>query len=223
MDLKKEIERLNRLFGQELGWNPPGGLDGPKYRWVYSEHFIHQMVLTGKRDYGEMVVRDELGNDSGKRLVTLKRVTAPRKMSMFLDNQWLVSIWKWAPEDLWRKHFGSDLEWPQRGMYFPVDGAALAPGLLPSLDITLDFIRHMRHQLNTKRSDMDAAAEKALEREEKAGESLLEDKISDLTSAFGNPSPGSRMGGISTPSREFKQNYDSVMNISKKNGVDLVE
>lgn len=221
---ERDLERMNRLLGQELGWNPAHGMDGPKYRWVYSEDFVHHMVLAGKRDYGEMVVRDEAGLDSGKRLITLKRVTALRKMCKFADNQWLISVWKWAPEELWRKHFGTDLEWPQRGMYFPVDGTTLNPGVVPTTDITFSFIHHMRHQLNTKRADMDAQAEKAIALEEKAQGDLITDKLDDLTSAFGNPKPGSRMGGISTPSTEYKKNYDAAMhldNISKKGNIHL--
>src|SRR5579859_7076452 len=211
-----KLNELNDLLGQELGRNK---FMEPKFKWVFSESYLHDMVLAGKRDFGEMVVKDDAGNDSGKRLVTLKRVTQRRKMCLFLDNQWLLSCWKWSPEPIWRSHFGSDLEWPSRGLYFPVDGTALKPGLEPDRGITWAFINTMSKQLQRKMADMNEEAIRALDREEKAAGDLVYDKIDDLTNAFGSAKPGSRNGGISTPSPEYTRGYDKLTEIEHKHNV----
>lgn len=215
---QKKLNELNELLGQELGRNR---FMEPLYKWQFSDNYFHKMVLAGKRDFEEVIVRDENGNDSGKKLVVLKRVTAIRKMCPTLDGQWLITRWKWSPESEWRKAFGSDLEYPPRGMYFPVDGTPLRRGLEPDRGINWAFIHAMRKQLNTSLADMERETEMALDREEKASGDLMEDKIGDLTTAFGNPFPGKRCGGISIASKEYKANYDNLRFIEDKNQVSV--
>jgi hypothetical protein len=146
-----------------------------------------------------------------KSIITLSRVTAERKMCPQLDNQWLLSIWKWTPEPVWRAKFGTDLIWPARGMYFPVDGSALHPGLEPTVDITLDFIRAMRQLLQTSEQELIDGYEKAVDLEEKHAADLRSDIIDDLTTAFGHAKPGSRSGGVSMPTPEFTKGFEQFM------------
>ncbi len=146
-----------------------------------------------------------------KSIIELSRVTAERKMCPQLDQQWLLSIWKWTPEPVWRARFGTDLVWPARGMYFPVDGSALHPGLEPTVDITLDFVRHMRAQRELSLAELSDGFEKAVNLEEKHAADLRSDIIDDLTTAFGHANPGSRSGGISMPSADFSKHYERIL------------
>ncbi len=220
----KKRAQLDNLLGRDLGRNKFGE---PNYKWQFSERFFHNMVIAGKRNWNEKPLFDDAGQPvlepptfgtfgemiPGKQkcIITLSRETQVRKMCPQLNQQWLLSIWSWTPEPVWRAKFGTDLEWPARGMYFAVDGSALHPGLEPTVDITQAFIDHMRWQREQTMQQLIEESERAIDLEEKHAGDRIYDIIDDATTAFGHANPGSRAGGVSVPTAEFTKNYERFM------------
>lgn len=212
----KQLARLDNLFGRELGFNKFGE---PRYRWKWSETFLHNMVLEGKQEW----IRKELPPEgveipgpgfelnTGIGLYIPRPTTQVRKMCPWLQEQWIIAMWYWSPRDEWIKSFGSILEWPHRGFYMYVDGTDLPKGVEPTTHITSDFCGAMKHQQTKTVADLEAEVEAGMARQERHIDNHIDDVLSDATTAFGAAKPGTRSGGISIPSSEFSRNFDHLV------------
>lgn len=209
MATTREIKRFNDLLGSELGRNPYGE---PVYRWENSEHVLRRKVvcngLKPAERWVDRPVLDERGEPTGKTLAVREQIVAAEKAWPWLDHQWVVTKWCFTPYEEWNAAFGTLLDWPERGYYHPTN-AELEAGQSPTVAITQEFIGLMRKELGRTFSDYMEQSESGLDRWDKANESQIEDIIADATTAFGNI-PGTRSGGVSLPSPEFRKQYDAV-------------
>lgn len=185
--IPKEVRRLNAFMGQELGSNRLGG---PVYSWAYSEDTFHNFLSETELDI----------NDSrASGLLVCEWQVKTRKLCPELHDQWVVVKWSDAgAESDWRRQFGDKLPWPSRG-YFAPTNAHLLPGVLPDMAATLEFIGKMRAERKRKFAEYVNESTDALDREESQQHERLKDMIGEEFTAFGNPKPGSRGGGISLP------------------------
>jgi hypothetical protein len=107
-----------------------------------------------------------------------------------------VARWFTTPRDQWETMFHGLLPWPHRGLYY-AGNAALDPGELPdegNTDYAIQLIQ--KDRLKTF-DDWIAQTENGLARQERHADALLDDKIHDLMTAYGNPRPGKRGGHVS--------------------------
>ena len=204
---EKEINRLNRLFGRELGFNRYGE---PNYKWQWSETFMHRMVLEGKKNWNRRELPKSVLDGKDAALYVVEPVTQLRKMCPFLNNQWLITKWYWSTEEEWLKNFGTTLEWPRRGFYLYVDNTYLPHGQDPTVHITESFISGMKAQLEKTFADFMEESELGLAKEERDIDNHIKDVLDDATPAFSNYKPGSRSGDISIPSPNFVRNFQKL-------------
>jgi len=100
------------------------------------------------------------------------------KVCITLQNQWLMAIWL-PSEDFeeWRAKYGDALEWPKHGDYWPVSHptgiVCLEPNLVPTPDITWEFI----YQAKKDRGLTEAEFEADYDRKTKAKEDTMEDRM----------------------------------------------
>ncbi len=189
-----KIDKLNRLLAERLGRTPTGG---PRYKWVQAHQLKHYRYI-------------------GDEWVQASKVTglvAPKPQFMevvaypHLGQRWVFAVWQHVSREDWDKAFGSRVVFHKEGQYFPL--LVMREGRKPDLDITEFFIG----QVNTDRSktiaDVEQELETSQERVERSTWGRIYDMIDDATTAFGTK-PGSRSGGVSFPSKEFKRNAEKI-------------
>jgi hypothetical protein len=129
--------------------------------------------------------------------------------------------WKWAP-DLpywasrlgkvwvlcqWQKPFFSEQEWqqqfrgrfpyPSNGMYHAHPETVLAPGRVPTLELTQNYIWALDKQLSTSFISQLCASENAVKDEREQDYVDWVDEVQDSNPAFSNFEPGKRGGHVS--------------------------
>lgn len=192
--IPKVVRKLNQFIGQELGFNKFGA---PLYEWRFSEEVFHTYLASCPDDNGELQLDINDKHPSG--LFVCEWQVKTRKLCPSLHEQWVMVKWVDAGDlDLWKRQFGDKLPWPPRG-YLTATNASLAHGDFPDMAASLDFIGKMRAERKRKRADYENESTDALDREEAQQHERLKDMIGEEFTAFGNPKPGSRGGGISLP------------------------
>ena len=203
------IKKLNLRLAAELGRTPSGeGL----YRWQWSEGWMHPMrVIDSETGQPKFNYRCGCGLNRAVHtpacgtLIVAEPVYEPRKILPSLKRQWAVALWcPPLPEPLWRREFGSALQYPANGYLVPVGGGhggviAIQPDLLPDLDVTNEFIFLVREQRKKSFADHLAEGNAGLAAIEKHDDDRLADMIAEECTAFG-AIPGSKSGGVSFPS-----------------------
>lgn len=226
MPTRKELQRLEDKFGDQLGRNPYGE---PLYKWVRAGEpwfpFIKTdgfggMLYTQKErpvlgDDGEplyKLVAEERFNDDeegiGASSPTVytsvpQTIFVPEpviEMSRYApwldDNQWVLARWFVTPKEEWENTFHGLLPWPHRGLYY-AGNAHLIPGELPDAGNTDYAIQLIQKDRTKTFKDWMEQTEVGLARQERDVDSLLEAKIGDAMTAWGNPRPGQRGGHVS--------------------------
>lgn len=194
------IEKQNELLARELGTNIYGE---PKFRWHHSEELFWPAYKTGRLTRRKIMV-PLIGTDDQAEVET--DIPEPEykrdRMSHSLHKQWVVC--KWVPPDelgWWTSEFpGAD--WPSRGYYFPTN-AALAEGVMPTLEDTEHLIKCVKEQTSMTFQARLADMEADQARQEKAKDSEIDSMVRNEFTAFMNPAPGKRGNGISMPYSKF--------------------
>lgn len=215
---KQQVEACNKLLGQELGRNPHGL---PVYSWKYSEDWTRTkrvMYLSDLAD--ELIPEFDYKGDTETGILRAVPKYTEEKVCLDLVNQWIMSVWI-KPEsfDEWRANYGDALEWPKHGDFWPVSHptgvVCLEPCVVPTVDITWEFIHAVRHSRKLSEADFEAqydAAQKS--RDDAMKDRMMGTLMNVLPVYFGIP--GSRSfpnwmvgatkldGRIANPDKIFK-------------------
>jgi hypothetical protein len=203
MPTTKEINRLNDLFGSELGRNPYGE---SVYAWGYAPNLIRT------RWAGIQEVRTPAG------LITFEPkyeqcnlcLPALQPNGGFSREYWVLT--KWCPAGMdplqWNATFGGKMIYPARGYLVPTD-VRLDPGDNPDTAITLELIGKIREQRKKKFGEFVEEYENLAAKDEQQKDALLDDAIGDVCTAFGKI-PGSRHSSVSLPLPGTQSNYDNL-------------
>lgn len=202
----KEECRENELLASELGYES----GHQRYKWCYSENLLMPFRVEG--DTTQTV------SDGG--LVLVQPKYELRKAAKHLFRQWVVCKWI-APGDEsdWRQNFGSALDYPRNGIYFPTN-VYLDEGVSPwdtdqeGVSITRYVIGLIREQAKKSLADWKAEGEAIIAHRERETDRKLDNEIGDLMLPFGHV-PGSREGGTSLPSKESTANHDAAFGVTQ--------
>lgn len=179
----KQLQVLNDLLGSELGRTPYGE---PHYKWAWSEDLTHYRRMENMA-YVQV---------PGSPIILAEPTYEMVKLCPSLHRQYVILHWSQPiSQDAWLAEFGSKLQWPARGEYYPTN-MCLGYEEHPDIDVTWDAIGKVKAERNKTFADHIAADDAALARVEKANNDLVLDDLKDTLTAFGNI-PGKRSGGVS--------------------------
>jgi hypothetical protein len=171
--LRLEVSRLNRELGRVLGRT----IDGHSlYIWIHSEDrkLLHPM-WTGKYDY-------KANPDSG--LLIPHPVFELRKMCLTAEDQWVLCHWIDSPgEDEWRRLFGSSMEWPRKGQYYPTS-VMLDRGAWPEQSINQAAIESINQNRSKTVGDIARAAEASMAKSERENKLRLYEEIREACTTY---------------------------------------
>jgi hypothetical protein len=176
---KQHLRRLNARLAREFGRTPFGG---PNLKWAFGGDLKHAYRVPGfdfKKQASGLVVAEpkyEVGS-----------------INPLYAQQWVICRWE-APisEAEWRTAFGSGMEWPREGEYYPTN-VALDRGTEPSDAWTDAVIAAEKKRRAKSLADHQANIERECADGERHARNLRRDIIDDACTAFGNV-PGRKMG-----------------------------
>jgi hypothetical protein len=116
-----------------------------------------------------------------------------------LGKVWVLCQWQkpGMTEQQWQRQFGGRFPYPVNGMHHAQPETALAPGRLPTAELTQNYIWALDRQMSTSLTQQlcDVHNEVADDQERDYVEWV--DKVQDSAPAFGNFDPGNRGGHVS--------------------------
>lgn len=189
---KKIVEQCNLLLAQELGRNPHGQ---PVYVWRYSEDWTRTKRVMSLLN-GDLVPEFDYKADTESGILRAVPKYVEEKVCLHLTNQWIMSIWLPSEDfDQWRAKYGDALEWPKHGDHWPVSHpkgvVCLEPGVVPTTDITWEFIYQAKRDRGMTLADYEKAYdERQHSKEQDMDERLMGTLTDNLPTYFGIP--GSR-------------------------------
>jgi hypothetical protein len=179
-----QLTQLNNRLARDLGRNPYGG---GLLAWRDSETLTHPMRVPGYK-----FVTSPAGLEVATPLYEV------RKMNPAFDHQWVVCKWEAPiPAAAWHAAFGTDMEWPNHGEYYPTN-VALPQGVEPTMEWTERVIAAERERRTKTLADHEAAIQSGMDRDERRASNRRFDIIEDAMPAFMNL-PGSKSTGVSFP------------------------
>lgn len=165
-----ELRRLNRIFGEEFGFNPHGQ---PNFRWMRTEEMFWFI------DHGSGWRRTESG------LLTYGHEYERRCWADRIGRCWTVAKWTFTPEDIWVNQHGDRVPWPKHGEWNPIENWKLEANQDPNLEITLEFCAALRFHREHSFEDWVREYDAEWEAYRKAKRSELESAINDaMTVSF---------------------------------------
>lgn len=191
-EAKKIVKASNLLLAQELGRNPFGG---GKYEWRYSEDWVRPKRAYAVGADEKLIPEYDYVANSESGILEAKPKYITERVCLDLQNQWVMSVWM-ASEDFeeWRLKYGDSLEWPKHGDYWPVShpqgSVCLDSGMVPTEDITWEFIRIVRKDREDLKTYEERKHKEYLLREKRLDEQRF-GMIRELLPAF-EGIPGSR-------------------------------
>lgn len=180
-----QLTQLNNRLARDLGRSPYG--DG-LLAWRDSEKLVHPMRVPGF---------DFITSPAGLEVAVPKYEL--RKMNPAFDHQWVICKWEAPiPQREWHANFGTDMEWPNHGEYYPTN-VALARGVEPTMEWTERVVAAERERRSKTLADHEAQIATGMARDDKRAHDRRADIIADAMPAFMNL-PGSKSTGVSFPS-----------------------
>ena len=167
-----------------MGRNPYGD---PLLKWADSETLLHPIRVPGYKF---------ITTPSGLEVAT--PLYEVRKMNPAFDHQWVICKWEAPiPAAEWHANFGTQMEWPSHGEYYPTN-VALPRGTEPTLEWTERVVAAERERRTKSLADHEAEIQRGMERDERRASNRRFDIIEDAMPAFMNL-PGSKSTGVSLP------------------------
>jgi hypothetical protein len=175
---KQELTRLNRIFADKRGKNEYGE---PIYRWFRSPELTYP-----QRTDKDWVMR------SGIMVLDSKYEWTPQ----IDEDRWVVAQWRREDPKDWEAQFGTEVPWPQRGLYY-VTNLMLKEGMEPCESITNKFADMIATQAAMSFRDVYRAMEQHKEQQAAEAEKMVEQVVDDAWPAFDNGEPGKRGNHVS--------------------------
>ena len=194
-----ELRKLNRIFGEQFGFNPQGN---PNFRWMRTEE-MYWFV-----DHGDGWLENKAG------VLVCERRYDRRCWADRIGKCWILAKWVFTPEAQWIAQHGDKFPWARSGEWNPVENWKLEPGEDPSIDRTLEFCAALRYHRSHSLEDWlkkDEAELKALEVSKKSElESILNDS---MTVNFNRPVDP--FGGMESPIGKKKQSAETLIQLAQ--------
>src|SRR5574341_1014734 len=181
---KKKLNKLNQLFGREVGRGPSGE---PIFKWAFLPDLFHQRYRTGKDDWDKNAAGIWTPKPAFEKVQTFAR----------LGPRWAICKWQMPDAREWEKMFGSRAVLPAQGFYFPTD-VICKEGWEPTEDWTNYWIGQIKLTMSKSAVEYEAHIEAEMEREDEYKFNTIYDAVMDTCTAYGNK-PGCRSGGVSFP------------------------
>ena len=180
----KNIERLNKLLGDNLGLNRYGE---PNYKWV----------LAGELTFP--VRADDKWVERNGIFTYVPQFEVRPQLPMCDRMQSVIAMWLMPPSmPQWRSMYGTEAGYPERGFYIPTD-VILPLGRNPAEGITRRVMGAIKKVKSMSAADFDDHMKSAAAKATQDNDNMMHDLISDKLTAFGEV-PGSRNGSTSFPS-----------------------
>ncbi len=180
---KQTLDRLNRRLADALGTNCNG--EG-RHRWAHTR----EITLVWRKD------SDLRQTESGLWVPEANYQTIRQED----EDYWTIAVWDSPPSaDVWLKLYGSDIPYPQRGMWF-VSSVRLPEDAEPNdayTDEVIGAVRYRNERIRTFRDALNRVNEKQAEIARRR-DALYDDWIRDQFTAGFNV-PGSRGFHVSFP------------------------
>jgi hypothetical protein len=162
-----DLKRLNDIFGQELGRTQNGQ---PLFKWAQTKDLFYLMEHTTEVNApsGLTEMRD------GYRKIT---------WDQRIGSGWVVASWQDpGTETQWKSICKGQIPYPPNGMYFPIPASRIPCD--PSIEITMDAVAKIKHQLSQSYEEIYAACMAESNAEEDRKVSEIQDEIQSDWPAF---------------------------------------
>ena len=165
-----QLTQLNNRLARDLGRNPYGeGL----LAWRDSELLTHPVRVPGYK-----FITSPAGLEVATPLYEV------HKMNPAFDHQWVICKWEAPiPAAEWHANFGTQMEWPNHGEYYPTN-VALARGVEPTMEWTERVVAAERERRTKTLADHMAEGARDEERNTRRASDTRLDIIGDALPAF---------------------------------------
>lgn len=174
---QRELNRLNGILCDRLGVIISERGELPGFCWMRTTEVFYFHA-------GGVSVRDSPG-----RLIALvepryERISEASKYG----NCWCIAGWHKTEmtKAQWESSFEGEFPYPEKGMYYLIDGAVLPEGVSPDEKLTYLFVDAINRQLESSMAELVNAAKAAGQAPVDAKRKAFHERVDDFWPAFDN-------------------------------------
>lgn len=175
---QSDIRRLNQRFAEDFG--RPNGSQ-PKYAWKRTSDLFFSM----KGGTSE--------HTSPAGVIYIAPTFARHCWADILGDTWVIAQWKPPmPLAVFEAQFGSQIQYPANGQYYPIENTALPQGMVPDEQLTAMAVHCIREQLEKPFEQTFTELQTAVAKDEAAKRTASDDMIDSDWPAYDNV-PGMKL------------------------------